>query len=126
MAIAISVMLSAVIRLLQIMQLHQRVAAGLTGIRELAELSGITEPRDLQDVFGPPGLNRVWSHLTLIAIARKRRMAGYFMTDHRLHWACLGVAPVAILIPHWITELFLIMAALIQAGAWLSASRLPK
>ncbi|MGC6499200.1 MAG: hypothetical protein ACON4C_03335 [Henriciella sp.] len=125
-AIALAVFLSALIRLLQIMQLRQRVRAGLTGVRELAELSGITEPKDLQDVFGPPGLDRVWSHITLKFIEQKRRMPGYFLSDHRLHWACLALMPLCLVIQHWSTELLLMIALLIQAGAWLSATRLPK
>ena len=125
-AIALAVWLSAIIRLLQIMQLHQSVATGRTGIRELAELSGITDFKDLQDIFGPPGMNRVWSHIGLEFIKQKRRMPGYFLSDQRLHWFCLAIAPVCLVFGHWGTELLLIIAALIQAGAWLSATRLPK
>jgi len=34
--------------------------------------------------------------------------------------------PLCLVIQHWSTELLLMIALLIQAGAWLSATRLPK
>ena len=125
-AIALAVILSALIRLIQTGQLRARVMAGLTGVRELAELSGITDPRDLQDVFGPPGMNRIWSHITLPRIAEKRRLAGYLMSDHRLHWFCMATALTAFVLSHWLVEILLIIAALIQVGSWISAMQLPK
>ena len=125
-SIALAVMISALIRLIQTMQLRQRVEIGHTGVRELAELSGVTDPRDLQDVFGPPGMNRIWSHVTLATIETKRRMPGLLMSDPRLHWFSIAAGFAAFIISHWIVQLFLIIAAIIQSGAWLSATRLPK
>lgn len=125
-SIALAVMISALIRLIQTMQLRQRVEIGHTGVRELAELSGVTDPRDLQDVFGPPGMNRIWSHVTLATIEAKRRMPGLLMSDPRLHWFSIAAGFSAFIISHWIVQLFLIIAAIIQSGAWLSATRLPK
>lgn len=125
-SIALAVMISAFIRLVQVMQLRQRVEVGHTGVRELAELSGVTDPQDLQDVFGPPGMNRVWSHMTLATIEAKRRMAGYLMSDSRLHWFSIAAGLLAFPISHWVVQILLLIAALIQSGAWLSATRLPK
>ncbi|MEO1304785.1 MAG: hypothetical protein AAFV37_07410 [Pseudomonadota bacterium] len=125
-SIALAVMISALIRLIQTMQLRQRVAVGHTGVRELAELSGVTDPRDLQDVFGPPGMNRIWAHVTLATIEAKRRLAGFLMSDPRLHWFSIAAGVSAFIISHWIVQLALIIAAIIQSGAWLSATRLPK
>lgn len=125
-SIALAVMLSAFIRLVQTMQLRQRVEIGHTSVRELAELSGVTDPQDLQDVFGPPGMNRIWSHVTLATIEAKRRLAGYLMSDSRLHWFSIAAALIAFPLNHWIVQLLLLIAALIQTGAWLSATRLPK
>ena len=119
-------MISAFIRLVQTMQLRQRVAFGHTGVRELAELSGVTDPQDLQDVFGPPGMNRIWSNVTLATIEAKRRMPGTLMSDPRLHWFSIAAGISAFIISHWIVQLLLIIAAIIQSGAWLSATRLPK
>ena len=94
-SIALSVMISAFVRLVQTMQLRQRVEYGHTGVRELAELSGVTDPQDLQDVFGPPGMNRIWGNVNLATIEAKRRLAGFLMSDPRLRYArsrpCLWV-----------------------------------
>jgi len=125
-SIALAVMISAFIRLVQTMQLRQRVEVGHTGVRELAELSGVTDPQDLQDVFGPPGMNRVWAHVNLATIETKRRLAGYLMSEPRLHWFSIAAGLGAFIISHWIVQLLLLIAAIIQTGAWLSATRLPK
>ncbi len=125
-ATALAVIMSAMIRLIQSGQLRQRVAAGMTGVRELAELSGIIDPRDLQDVFGPPGMQRIWSNVTLAQIEDKKRLAGYLMSDRRLHWAALAIGLAAFMLPHWSVQIMLILAALMQVGGWISALQLPK
>ena len=81
-AIAIAVMLSALVSLIQTMALRERVSVKMTGVRELAELSGVTDPRDLQDVFGPPGMDRVWRHVGLAEIEKAKRFPGYLMSDN--------------------------------------------
>ena len=125
-AVALAVMMSALIRLISAMQLRQRVEAGYTGVRELAELSGITDPRDLQDVFGPPGMERIWKHVTMAQIDDKKRLAGYLMSDSRIHWASIAIGIIAFIIGHWTVQLLLIGAALAQIGGWISATQLPK
>ncbi len=125
-SIALAVMISAFIRLVQTMQLRQRVEFGHTGVRELAELSGVTDPQDLQDVFGPPGMNRIWANVTLATIETKRRLAGFLMSDPRLHWFSIVAGFSAFIIGHWSVQILLLIAGLIQSGAWLSATRLPK
>jgi len=125
-SVALAVMMSALIRLISAMQLRQRVDAGYTGVRELAELSGITDPRDLQDVFGPPGMERIWKHVTMAQIDDKKRLAGYLMSDSRLHWASIAIGITAFIIGHWTVQLLLIGAALAQIGGWISATQLPK
>jgi hypothetical protein len=125
-AVALAVMISALIRLIQTMQLRQRVEFGQVGVRELAELSGVTDPRDLQDVFGPPGMNRIWGHLNLASIEAKKRLPGFLMSDPRLHWFSIAIGVTSFLLGHWIIQFLLLLAAAIQSGAWLSATRLPK
>ena len=125
-SIALATMISAFIRLVQTMQLRQRVKFGHTGVRELSELSGVTDPQDLQDVFGPPGMNRVWANVNLAAIEAKRCLAGSLMSDPRLHWYSIAVGIGAFIINHWSAQILLMIAAIIQSGAWLSATRLPK
>ncbi|WOR15306.1 hypothetical protein RYZ27_01340 [Hyphomonas sp. FCG-A18] len=125
-AVALATLLSAFVRLIQSGQLRQRVMHQMTGVRELAELSGITDPRDLQDAFGPPGMDRVWRHVTLLQITSKRQFIGYLMSDPRVHIASMIAAVLALIIPHWTGQLVVLIAAVSQAGAWLSATRLPK
>ncbi|MEM7459150.1 MAG: hypothetical protein AAF331_06780 [Pseudomonadota bacterium] len=125
-SIALAAMISAFIRLVQTMQLRQRVEIGHTGVRELAELSGVTDPQDLQDVFGPPGMNRVWANVNLATIEAKRRLAGFLMSDPRLHWFSIAAGLGAFVFNHWVVQILLLIAAIIQSGAWLSATRLPK
>ncbi len=125
-SIALTVMISAFIRLVQTMQLRQRVEIGHTSVRELAELSGVTDPQDLQDVFGPPGMNRIWSNVTLATIEAKRRLAGFLMSDSRLHWFSIAAGIGAFVLSHWVVQIMLLIAVIIQSGAWLSATRLPK
>ena len=125
-SIALSVMISAFVRLVQTMQLRQRVEYGHTGVRELAELSGVTDPQDLQDVFGPPGMNRIWGNVNLATIEAKRRLAGFLMSDPRLHWFSIIAGVGAFILSHWSMQILLMIGALIQTGAWLSATRLPK
>lgn len=125
-SIALAVMISAFIRLIQTMQLRQRVDFGQTGVRELSELSGVTDPQDLQDIFGPPGMNRVWSNVNLATIEAKRRLAGMLMSDSRLHWFSIAAGLGAFILSHWVMQILLLIAAIIQSGAWLSATRLPK
>ncbi|MEM7328780.1 MAG: hypothetical protein AAF437_08580 [Pseudomonadota bacterium] len=125
-SICLAVMISAFIRLVQTMQLRQRVEHGHTGVRELAELSGVTDPQDLQDVFGPPGMNRIWANVNLATIETRRRLAGFLMSDPRLHWFSIAAGLGALVFSHWVVQILLVIATLIQSGAWLSATRLPK
>lgn len=125
-SIALAVMISAFIRLIQAMQLRQRVQFGHVGVRELAELSGVTDPQDLQDIFGPPGMNRIWGNVTLGTIEAKRRLPGALMSDSRLHWYSIIAGFGAFILTHWVMQILLLIAVLIQTGAWLSATRLPK
>ena len=125
-SLALAVMISAVIRLIQSGQLRQRVQFGQTGVRELAELTGITDARDLQDVFGPPGMNRIWGQVSLATIDARKRLQGYLMSDPRLHGFSMIAALAALLIGHWSTQLALLVAVVIQSGAWISATRLPR
>jgi len=125
-AIAISVVLSALISLIQTMELRKRVSAQMTGVRELAELSGVTDPRELQDVFGPPGIDRVWRHITLSQIDSAKRLPGYLMSDNRVDYVCVLIAMLALFTGHGFAQVGLVVAALAQIGGWMSAGQLPK
>ena len=124
--VAIATVLMAVASLLGSMTLKQVVELGQVDARVLCNLTGITDPRDLQDVFGPPTMNRVWHGLTLPDIERERRPAGYLISDDRVDWISIGVAFLALFWRHPVADIMLIVAAVSQISGWVIASRLPK
>ena len=124
--VAIATMLMAIASLLGTMTLKQVVELGHVEARILCNLTGITDPRELQDVFGPPAMNRVWHGLTLADIERERRPAGYLVSDDRVDWISIGVAFLALFWRHPVADLLLIVAAVSQIAGWVIASKLPK
>ena len=124
--VAIATMLMALASLLGTMTLKQVVELGHVDARVLCNLTGITDPRDLQDVFGPPTMNRVWHGLTLADIESERRPAGYLVSDDRVDWISIGVAILALFWRHPVADILLIVAAVSQVSGWVIASRLPK
>ncbi|WP_300391607.1 hypothetical protein [Henriciella sp.] len=124
--VAIATILMAIASLLGTMTLKQLVDLGHVDARVLCNLTGITDPRELQDVFGPPTMNRVWHGLTLAYIERERRPAGYLVSDDRIDWISIGVAFLAFFWRHPVADLLLIVAAVSQVSGWVIAARLPK
>lgn len=124
--VSIATMLMAVASLLGTMTLKQVVEMGQVNARVLCSLSGITDPRELQDVFGPPTMNRMWHGLTLADIEQRRRPAGYLISDDRVDWISIGVAFLALFWRHPVADLLLIVAAVSQLSGWIIATRLPK
>lgn len=124
--VAIATMLMAVASLLGTMTIKQLVDLGHVDARVLCNLTGIIEPRELQDVFGPPTMNRVWHGLTLVDIERERRPAGFLVSDDRVDWLSIAVAFLALFWRHPVADLLLIVAAVSQIAGWVLASRLPK
>ena len=124
--VSIATILMALASLLGTMTLKQLVEIGQVDARVLCNLTGITDPRDLQDVFGPPAMNRVWHGLTLPMIEAERRPPGYLISDDRVDWICIGVAILALFWRHPVADLMLIMAVGAQLGGWVIATRLPK
>ena len=59
-AIALAVLLSALVSLIGSAARRQAVVMAEAGARDLCELTGILNPKELQDIFGPPNLNRIW------------------------------------------------------------------
>ena len=125
-ATAIAVILSAIASLLGTMTLKQVVELGQVNARVLCNLTGITDPHDLQDVFGPPTMNRVWHGLSLAQIEAERRPAGYLISDDRVDWLSIGVAALALFWRNPLADLLLIVAAITQVSGWVIASKLPK
>ena len=124
--VSIATILMAIASLLGTMTLKQVVDLGTADARVLCGLTGITDPGELQDVFGPPTMDRMWHGLTLAEIARERQPAGYLISDDRVDWICIGVAILALFWRHPVADLLLIVAALSQVSGWVIASRLPR
>lgn len=124
--VAIATMLMAVASLLGTMTMKQVVELGQVDARILCNLTGVTDPRELQDIFGPPTMHRVGHGLTLADIERERRPAGYLVSGDRVDWISIGVAFLALFWRHPIADLMLIVAAVSQISGWVIASKLPK
>ena len=125
-ATAIATILMAVASMLGTMTMRQVVSLGQVDARTLCGLTGITDPKNLQDVFGPPHMNRTWHGLTLPYIEAQKRPAGYLISDNRVDWISIGVAVLALFWRHPIADLLLIVAAVSQVAGWTIASRLPR
>ncbi|WP_300377406.1 hypothetical protein [Henriciella sp.] len=124
--VSLATMLMAVASLLGTMTIKQLVDIGHVDARVLCNLTGITDPRELQDVFGPPDMKRVWHGLNLPIIENERRPAGYLISDDRVDWISIGVAILALFWRHPLADLLLIVAATAQVAGWVIATRLPK
>ncbi len=125
-ATIIAVILSAIASLLSTMTRKQIVEGGAVNAAILCELTGVRDPRDLQDIFGPPGMNHVWHGITLERIAAERRLPGYLISDDRVDWACIAVAVLAIFWHHPLADGLIVAAALVQISGWVLAYQLPR
>ena len=125
-AIAIAVILSAIVSLVGSAARRQAVIMAEAGPRDLCELTGILNPKELQDIFGPPNLNRIWQNLTLERVLAERRLLGYVISGRGLDWACLGVALASFFSGFFLIEIGLLIALGVQVTGWVYAAKLPK
>lgn len=125
-AAALVVILLAIVSLAGTSTRRRLVAAGQARARDLCELTGITDPRVLQDVFGPPDMGRVWRHVRLVDIERARRPLGYLISHDGVDWACIAVAAASFFLAHRLMDVALLLALVAQVTGWLAASRLPR
>ncbi|WP_018148779.1 hypothetical protein [Henriciella marina] len=125
-ATVIAILLSAIASLLGTMTRKQQVDNGVVDAALLCELTGIQDPRILQDVFGPPTMNRMWQGLTLSDITSERRFPGYLISDDRVDWACIAVALVSFFWQHPLMDGLVITAAIVQIAGWALAYQLPR
>ena len=123
--IAIAVILSAVVSLIGTSARKQAVADGRATIADLCELSGVLEPRILQDLFGPPTLDGVY-HISLADIRRRRTKLALLISEDWLDLACILVAVASFFISHPLADLFLMMAGAYQIAGWVISMRLPQ
>lgn len=125
-AAALIVILSAIVSLLGSGTRRRAVELGQATTLDLCELTGITDPSQLQDVFGPPDMGRVWRSVTLQDIQRERRPLGHLISNDSLDWAGIAVATASFFWRHPMIEVLLIMFVVLQVTSWFAAARLPR
>ncbi|MEL6753589.1 MAG: hypothetical protein AAFO57_06155, partial [Pseudomonadota bacterium] len=115
-AAALVVIISAIISLVGSSARWRAVSLGVAGPQDLCELTGITDPSQLQDTFGPPDMGRVWRHVTEVEVKAARRPLGHLMSNAGVDWACIGVAAASFFFTHPLMNLALLtaLAATIQ------------
>lgn len=125
-ALALGVILSAIVSLLGTSSRKRRIALGEASVADLAEMTGILDPKRLLAVFGPPGMGRTWPSVTLLDVRRARSPAGWLMSSDLVDYACAVGALIALNVDHKLMPLVLITALVVQISGWVVASRVPK
>jgi hypothetical protein len=125
-ALALGVILSAIVSLLGTSSRKRTIALGGAGVADLAEMTGILDPKQLLAVFGPPGMGRTWPSVTLHDVRRARAPAGWLMSSDLVDYACAAGALIALNVDHKLMPLVLIGALCVQIAGWVLASRVPK
>ncbi len=125
-ALALGVILSAIVSLIGTSARKRTIALGEARVADLAEMTGILDPKRLLAVFGPPGMGRTWPGVTLIDVRRAREPAGWLMSSDLVDYACALGALAALNIDHKLMPLVLIAALCVQIAGWVAASRVPK
>ncbi len=125
-AMALGVVLSAIVSLIGTSARRFAVEESRASVQDLAELTGIMDAKRLQEVFGPPDLNRIWRGLTWRDVVAARQPAGHLMSDNRVDWASIAAAGATFLSHHSLAVLALWIAVGVQAAGWIAATRLPR
>lgn len=129
-AIAVGVTLSAIVSLIGVSMKHRNVVNGRAKTQDLCELTGITDPRWLQDIFGPPDMGMIWKHVTMEEIYAARRPIGHLMSNPIVDYCCIVVAIFGMITSYGLVDrlidLGLFIALVIQVTSWIIALRLPK
>ncbi len=125
-AMALATILSAIVSSVAASARRQAVLLAEAKAQDLCELTGIMDPSELQDVFGPPNLARIWSHLTLNQVLAERRPAGLIISSQRLDGGSALVAFLSFFIGHPLFSLALVVAFGLQITGWVLVYRLPK
>lgn len=125
-AIALAVVLSAIVSLIGTSARKRNIALGEAQIGDLAEMTGIQDPKQLLKVFGPPDMGRVWRSVTLLDVRRARTPQGWLISSDLVDYACIGVAVLGLLVSHKFIPALLLGALAIQAAGWIVSTRLPR
>lgn len=122
--IAIAVILSAIVSIIGTGSRRQAVKDGRARAADLCELTGILEPRVLQDLFGPPTLNGIYQ-TDLRRVEQVRQPLSYLISEDRLDLACIAVAGLSFFLHYSLLEVVLMAAAAYQTAGWFISIKLP-
>ncbi|NBC20137.1 MAG: hypothetical protein GVY06_03665 [Alphaproteobacteria bacterium] len=125
-AAALIVILSGIVSLLGTGARRRAVELGQATPLDLCELTGITDPGRLQDVFGPPDMGRVWRQVSMDDIRRARRPLGHLISNDLIDWGSLAIAFVSFFFRHPLMEVALLACVAVQVSSWVAAMRLPR
>lgn len=123
---ALAIILSAIVSSVASSTRRQAVLLAEAKAQDLCELTGIMDPRELQDVFGPPNLARVWSHLTLKQVLAERRPAGHIISSQWVDGVSALIAFASFFIGHPLFSLALAAVFFVQISGWVLVFRLPE
>ncbi|MFN7180112.1 hypothetical protein [Hyphomonas sp.] len=125
-AMAIAVILSAIVSLIGTSARKRTIALGEARLADLAEMTGILDPRQLLQVFGPPDTGRSWPSVNLLDVRRARTPLGWLMSSDLVDYACILGALAGLWLSHWTAPLALLVATGIQLAGWIASARVPK
>ena len=125
-AIALGVILSAIVSLLGTSSRKRMIALGEARMADLAEMTGILDPRQVLAVFGPPDMGRIWRNVTLVDVRRSRRSLGWLMSSDLVDYGCILAAILALFFEHRLVPLLLLGSLAVQAAGWIVSARVPK
>ncbi len=124
--VSIAVILSAIVSVIGTGSRKQAVRDGRARSSDLCELTGILNPKALQDVFGPPTLNGLYNKVTLDEVYAARVPLGRLISEDRVDYLCIGIAALALFWSPGAVEVFLVAAAAYQSAGWFVSGGLPR
>jgi hypothetical protein len=125
-AMALGVFLSALVSLIGTSGRKRTIALGEAKMSDLAEMTGILQPKQVLAAFGPPDMGLTWPRVTLLDVRRARQPLGWLMSSDLVDYACMLAAVAALLVNHQMMPLFLMTALAIQVAGWIVSARVPK
>jgi len=125
-AIALAVILSGIVSLIGTSARKRNIALGEAQVVDLAEMTGIRDPKRLLEVFGPPDMGRVWRTVTLLEVRRARTPEGWLMASDLVDYACIAAAVIALMVSHKLMPAILLAALAVQIAGWIVSARLPR
>ena len=125
-ALAMAVILSAIVRLIRTDAAWKAVDEGYAGVDHVRDLTGVFDPRALQDIFGPPTMEGIY-RVSRAEILGARRITGWMMGDFRLDLACMLIALIMLIWTPYsglrvVLQTVFLGAVIYQVGGWLAAT----